>query len=395
MAFLKKREGSKKPWQVRYRDHTGRDRSEQYTRRSDAESRRREVQIAEETGRLDLLDSGKATLAEIGVRFFALHKGEWKANTAAGHAYVWNAAVEGESDCPRAAIADMAVRNLRKSHVTEWRNDALAAGVPASSVKRAQSLIVRTLDFACDENMIAANPAARVKPPKEEDRPRIYVVTPQQVEAIRAQMNECDGVFVSILAYAGLRPHEARALTIEQFGGTDLRLERACAEDGSLQPLKAGHEARDVPICSALAADVKAAKWDTGLMFPNVHGDAMTKVDYDNWRKRRFAKAVENANAKIAKEAAKTKADPLLPADLTPYDLRHSICSLWYRQGIDKATIASWLGHSIPVLETRYAHHFKVLDLLDKRTVDQMIRDARKKVRLSDPSDPSAACGRV
>ena len=47
-----------KPHQVRYRDHTGRQRSEQFTARADAASRLREVQTMEETGRLDLLDAG-------------------------------------------------------------------------------------------------------------------------------------------------------------------------------------------------------------------------------------------------------------------------------------------------------------------------------------------------
>ena len=362
MASLAKRPGTRKPWQIRYRDHTGRSRSEQFTRKGDAEARLREVQTAEETGRIDLMDAGTATLSEVGVQFFRLHKGEWKENTAKGHAYVWNAAVEGESGYPRAALADMAVRNIRKSHVTAWRNDALDVGVPVSSVRRALSLIVRTLDFAADEDMIPANPAARVKPPNEAEAPRASIITPEQVEALRAQMTERDAVFVSILAFAGLRPHEARALRPEQFGGSELHLERACAEDGSLQPLKAGHDVRDVPICAALAADVAAVKWGK-LMFPNAHGDPMTKVDYDNWRKRRFKKAVKTA---------------ALPADLNPYDLRHSICSLWYRQGIDKATIAARLGHSIPVLEKVYAHHFKALDPFDRRSVDELIADARR-----------------
>jgi integrase len=378
MASLKKRTSSKKPWQVRYRDHTGRDRSEQFTRKADAEARLREVQTAEETGRIDLLDSGTATLAEVGVDFFRLHKGEWSKNTAKGHGYIWNAVVEGESSYPRAALADMAVRNIRKSHVQQFKVDALAAGVPVSSVRRALSLITRTLDHAADEDMIASNPAARVKPPTEDERPRASIITPEQVEAIRAQMDERDAAFVSILAYAGLRPHEARALRPEQFGGRELHLERACGEDGGLQPLKAGHDMRDVPISAALAADVAAVTWGRGLMFGNVHGTCWTKTDYDNWRKRRFKTAVAKANAALVQQAEDKGEDPaLLPADLNPYDLRHSIASLWYREGIDKATIAYRLGHSIPVLEKVYTSHFKTLDPLDKRSVDDLIADAR------------------
>jgi integrase len=230
VASLTYREGSTRPWRVRYRDHVGRSCSEQFTRKADAESRLREVQTAEQTGRIDVLDAGTATLAEVGVQFFGLHKRDWKTNTAEGHAYIWNSAIEGEARYPRAAIADMPVRNIRKSHVTQWRNDALDVGVPVSSVRRALSLISRALDFAADEDLIAANPAARVKAPTEGQRPRPSIITPDQVEAIRAQMKERDAAFVSVLAYAGLRPHEARALTAEQFGSSTLHLEQACAE---------------------------------------------------------------------------------------------------------------------------------------------------------------------
>lgn len=216
--------------------------------------------------------------------------------------------------------------------------------------------------------MIGANPADRVKPPTEDERPRASIITPTQVEAIRSRLDERDAVFVSIMAYAGLRPHEALALRSGQFGGAELHLCESVGHDGGIRPyLKSGHDMRDVPICSALAADVAAVKWGKGLMFPNVHGDPWTKVDYDNWRKRRFYKAVKLANGDGAK----------IPEDFTPYDLRHSICSLWYREGIDKATIAARAGHSVAVLERHYAHHFKTLDPLDKRTVDELIEDAR------------------
>jgi integrase len=357
---------SKRPHMVRFRDHTGKQRAEQFSRKADATARLREVESAEQTGRLDVIDGGKQTLAELGAKFVRLERSAWSAQTLDEHRYLWNGVVlgRGASGYPRAALADMPVRSIRKSHVTEFREDARAAGVPASSVTRALSLITRTLDMAEDDGLINGNPAARVKSPKAEPVGPIVVLTPEQVEALRAKLDRRDAVFVSILAYSGLRPHEALALHAEAFKGDELHLRQAVGRDGRLQPLKAGHEQRDVPICSALARDVAAVEWGTGPMFPNVHGGYRTKTDYDNWRNRRFAKAAEAAK---------------LPDALTPYDLRHSIASLWYRQGIDRATIASRLGHSIAVLERRYLHHFKQLDAAERRTVDQLIAAARRK----------------
>jgi hypothetical protein len=71
-------------------------------------------------------------------------------------------------------------------------------------------------------------------------------------------------------------------------------------------------------IAKAVAEDVAAAAWTKDYMFPNVHGEAMTKVDYDNWRKRRFKTAVKKANAKLVKAAAASgEQDPvLIPAGL-------------------------------------------------------------------------------
>jgi len=39
--------------------------------------------------------------------------------------------------------------------------------------------------------------------------------------------------------------------------------------------------------------------------------------------------------------------------------------------------VADWLGHSLAVLQTHYAHVIRGLDPRDRRTVDEMIADAR------------------
>ena len=126
--------------------------------------------------------------------------------------------------------------------------------------------------------------------------------------------------------------------------------------------MKSKNSKRSVPVCSALADDLAAVAWTPGHLMKNAHGGAWTKVDYDNWRKRRFAPAVKAAGVPLK----------------DPYKLRHSIASLWYRQGIDRPTIAAWLGHSITELEETYLQHFKSLDPLDKRTVDELIAAAHQ-----------------
>jgi len=353
-----------RPWQVRYRDHAGVSRSDQFTRKADAQARLLEVQTAEQTGRIDVLDAGKRPLHEIGAQFYALNRRAWADTTAYGHRVIWNSVVLGEASYPRAAIADMPVRMIRKSHVQEFVRDALSAGVPVSSVRRALSLVTRTLDHAADDDLIGSNPAARVKPPSEPDRPVVYVVTPVQVEAIRAQLEPRDAAIVSIMAYAGLRPAEVRALTAAQLGKPNLELVQSVNDDGTLRALKArkGGDRRDVPVCAALAADLAAIDWGTGYLLKGTDGP-WTKSNWANWRNRTFLPAARAAGVTIGR----------------PYDLRHSIASMWLREGIDRVTVADWLGHSVTVLQAHYAHTIKALDPRDRRTVDEIIAEARTR----------------
>lgn len=359
---------SRRPHMVRYRDHSGKQRAEQFSKKADAQARLREVESAEQTGRLDVLDAGKQSLAQIGAQWFRLTASEWSESTAAEYRYLWNAIVLGRgngTNYPRAEIADLPIRTIRKSHGNEFREAALAAGVPASSITRCLSLISRTLEFAADDGLIGANPIASVKPPRPSPRAAIDVLTPEQIEAIRRQLPLRDAALVSILGYAGLRPAEVRALRTAQIGGGWLTLTYQ-NPNGDLIALKKrgeGHK-RTVPICAALRADLAAVDWSGEFLFEKSGGGLWEKFDWDNWRKRTFAPAVTAARVSIKR----------------PYDLRHGIASLWYREGIDKATIADWLGHSLAVLERTYAWPVRSLDPRDRRTVDELIAAARTSV---------------
>ncbi len=372
MASLKKRAASAQPWQVRWRDHKGQSKSRQFSVKADALKFKTEVERAKQTGNLEALDAGALTLAEVGAEFFRLHKGDWSQSTVRNLAYIWNSCIEGDPGAracktyPRAALADMPVRSIRRSHVQAFKVDAQNAGAPDGSVRKALGLISQVLDHAADDGLIGANPAAGVKRPAGSRARDVRVVSPSGVEAIRARLKGRDAALVSILAYAGLRPQEARALEARHIGTRTLRVEFACNPDGSVKELKGqGGAKRSVPICSALRADLDAIDWGEGFLFKSKHGKPWTKTNWDNWRKRKFLPAVRAAGAAIDK----------------PYALRHSIASLWLREGVDHVTVARRLGHSVAVLHREYAHVIDELDPADKRKVDELIAQARNGSR--------------
>lgn len=363
MATVVKRPGSTRPWQVRWRDHTGAPRSRQFTLKADAEQHATDVERAKQTGRLDAIDAGTQTLREVGADFFALHKREWAQSTARNLAYVWNAYVHDSE------LAGMQVRAIRKSDVQRFKVEAQDRGVPDGSIRKALGLISRALEHAADDGLIAANPAAGVKRPSGTRARDVQVIPPAGVEAIRGRLGPRDAALVSILAYAGLRPQEVRALELRHVGKRTIRVEAACNPDGSLKRLKGtGGAARTVPLCKALAADLGAIDWPaTGPMFARSDGERWRKDDWDRWRTRTFGPAVEAAGVEIGR----------------PYELRHSIASLWLREGRDPLTVASWLGHSLAVLLKDYAHVIAELKPGDRRSVDAMIAQARKPAQRS------------
>lgn len=63
-----------------------------------------------------------------------------------------------------------------------------------------------------------------------------------------------------------------------------------------------------------------------------------------------------------------------------PYELRHSIASLWLREGINPVQVAQWLGHNPGMTFTTYAHVIADLDPKDRTPAERMITKARRAV---------------
>lgn len=369
------------PWQIRYRDDNDKQRSEQFTRKADAETRLTEITTAKQLGRLDVLDAGKVTLRDRGKQYITLNPQAWSAATEYGYRKLWNAHVH-DTD-----LAATQLRSIRASHVQQWKVDAVASKVPEGSIRKALGLISQVLDHAALDDVIPSNPARSVKRPSGARRGDIIVTAPEGVEAIRRKLDRRDAAIVSVLAYAGLRPEELRALRWRHVGAKALRVEYALLADGSEAEIKGqGGQRRSVPICTALASDLTSYRDgapDQALIFPfvptgrtNRGADGpMLKEDWARWRSGPFKAAREAAGARITR----------------PYDLRHSIASLWLRERVDPVTVARRLGHSVAVLYGTYAHVMDDLEDDDARTTDEMIAEARKTARKSRRKTPRKA----
>lgn len=334
--------------------------SRSFTRLEDAEAYKETLTIAKQTGKLDEdVNADLIKLRELASEHFAAVGDSLAERTFESYRQQWSNHVLTHR------VADMPLRMLTPRILEDFRDDLKASGVGDASVRRTLTIVQLVLERGVVHGRIGSNPAKAIKKPSGKRKKAIKALSPAQVEAIRAQLKNGDAVLVSLLAYSGLRPAEARALTWGDVGKQSVSIDKAAEPGGEVKATKTG-TTRAVRLVEPLADDLAAYKKLTkgkasGLIFPRADGTAWTDTDWKNWTKRKFKKAAKGAAVDISR----------------PYDLRHTAASLWLHEGISAVQVARWMGHSLQTLSSTYAHVIEDLDPDDRRTAADMIRDAR------------------
>lgn len=250
-------------------------------------------------------------------------------------------------------------------------------GNPAKpkSIKRRHSVFRSCLQFVVELKVFVANPLddVRWEAPKtvQQVDPR-QVPNPEQARALLAavpvvapRVGRHLYAFFACLYFAGLRPSEAVALTIDDcelpasgwgrllLAGSSPAAGKQWTDDGALHEqrgLKARAEGvkRSVPACPELVAILRAhvdefgAATD-GRLFRSQQGNRLAPVSYEAVWQRARARAF-------------TAAQFATPLAKRPYDLRHACVSLWLNGGVPAANVAARAGHSVAMLLGTYAH---------------------------------------
>ncbi|MDT9594864.1 tyrosine-type recombinase/integrase [Nocardioides zeae] len=256
-------------------------------------------------------------------------------------------------------------------------------GRPAqpSTVARKRATLTNALHFAVEQGHLTTNPLDGIRTAHRFQTTvvsRQAVVNPRQARVLLDAVRHNDPAhhaFFAVLYYAGLRPAEARALTVSDctlptsgWGKADLRGSRqssgaAWTDDGAAEEQRslkhrADSEVRTVPLHPDLVAILRAhlAKFETGvdgLLFVTRTGKAGRPLPPP------YANAVSMKSIYRAWSAARQEA--LSPREYDsalakrPYDLRHACLSTWLNAGVPAAQVAEWAGHSTQVLLRVYA----------------------------------------
>jgi len=350
-------------WRVRWRDEAGRNRSKVLGRKRDAEAFDAEVRRMKRTRELGRLDAGKETLAEFGKEWWKLHaEPNLARSTRIGYAIAWDRHI-----LPR--VGQVPLRELSPRMLQGLRADLEADGVGPAAIRKAMVILHGVLARAVEWELLTSNPAAAVRSPVPKRRRVLSPLTPANVEAMRAYLISIgklgDATLISVLAYAGLRPGEALALSWEHARERTLLVEGAVSL-GEIKETKTGRT-RSVAICSPLKRDL--AEWrlacgrpdPAALIFPGHDGRPWSVTAWKNWRHRTYIPAARSAGVSSTR----------------PYDLRHSFVSLLIHEGRSVVEIARQAGHAPTMTLNTYGHVFDEFTLEDRLPAEDQIRKAR------------------
>jgi integrase len=353
-------------WRVRWRQ-AGQNRSKVLGRKRDAEAFDAELRRKKRTGELAALDAGKETLAEFGEEWWKLYaEPNLAATTLNVYAMLWDTHV-----LPR--LGSLRLREITPSVITRFRLELEAESVGRVSIHKAMTLLQGVLQRACEWDRLASNPARAVRKPNVVRARTVEAIAPDAVEAIRAWLLERelarDATVVSVMAYAGLRPGEALALTWAHVRERTLLVDVAVSL-GVVADTKTRRR-RTVRLLAPLGTDLAELRLrvgrprDDSLVFPGHDGRPWTHATYKNWRRRIFRPAATAAGLTGAR----------------PYDLRHSFVSLLIAEGHNVVEVARQAGHSPKMALDTYAHVFEEFDPADRIDAAERIRNAREELR--------------
>lgn len=363
MAAITKREGRDKPWQVRYRDPDGKQRSKQFRRKVDAQRFLVETEHKKDSGGYVPPDAGQVTFEE--------WAGQWL------DAQVFDVATRVQVESRLRVhvyptFGASKLRAVRPSQVQAWVAGR-ANELGPSTVKVLLARVSGIFEAAVADGLLTSNPcrSRAVRAPRVEKK-RIVPWTADQVAAVVAAHPEPYRAVPVVAAGAGLRQGEVFGLRVADVVFLRQRVQvrqqvKLVAGQGGpyLAPPKRG-KLRDVPLADAVAAAVaeRLRRWpagEDGLVFTMPDGGLMNRDHYNRqvWKPALIAAGIEP-----------TRENGM-------HACRHYFASVLLDAGESVRALADYLGHSDPGFTLRtYAHMMPNSEDRTRRAVDAAFSSA-------------------
>ena len=326
-------------WKVSYRTG-GRQRTKTFGRKKDATEFDARMKIAKQRGSMGPA-AGDLTVSELADRWMRTHViPNLRPQTAQVYATVYDQHIGPY-------LGRLKLNEFGTFQVAEFQS-ALYARAPYETASKTMTALSGMFTKGTEWGIVDVNPVRQVKRPPAPVKEPVTPISPRQVEEaiawFRDEGRDQDAVMIAVLAYAGLRPGEVRALRWKDIGERSITVWQAVSGD-ELRPTKTGGS-RSVTLLAPLRADLLEYRLlcgrppDEAFVFPKADGSFLLLEDWKNWQVRWFTK--------MAKQVG-------LPWT-SPYNLRHSFASLLIHSDLPVVQISQQLGHSTEMLLSTYAH---------------------------------------
>ena len=261
------------------------------------------------------------------------------------------------------AIGNEYLQDVKPSQIKNIYSTAYK-GLSNSYIKAARQLYCAMFDSAVADGYLRYNPARdKTAKPQKGKIGTHRAITQQEREWIDTYCHDHRAYPAIItMLYAGIRPQEAKALTIEKAHNakeeTISVLETAHRSGNNQYKItgqgKTKNSKRTIPVFPPVAEALKDKK---GLLITSAHGKQITATTWRNamlsyktcmetaingCHKRWYGKTKEHK--KILDEGGQLP--PWIEFNVVPYDLRHSFCTWGRDNGVELHTMIEWMGHS-------------------------------------------------
>ena len=269
------------------------------------------------------------TFAELVERFLAAHEGDPRTIRT----------LRERLKRPLDAFGDRRLSNLERSvpDIAAWQGK-----LPVGYRPQILAAFSQAIRQAVAWKLIGTNPVAAARTGKRRVAKRREIVpfTHEEIDRIAVELGPRLGPMILFAAETGLRPAELAALEwrdVERDQNV-VHVRRVIAA-GRVKEPKTERSRRRVPLTARATAalDSLPRRIDTRLVFPAPRGG---HIDMHNLARRDWHPALDAASVPSRRL----------------YDLRHTFASNALAAGISLYELSRYMGASVRVLETHYAH---------------------------------------
>ncbi len=340
MAHIRKLPNGR--FEARYRAPDGRERSQRFPTKREAQAHLDQVGVDRRTGTWRDPRAGRIPLADWATQWESTTVHLRASSRARDESYLRNHVLPRFGSMQLDAIGVLDVRR--------WVADLNGSGLAPATVHKAYQTLSKVLRAAVDAGLLAQTPCRRIELPRIE-REEMRFLAPVEIAQLAGAIDPRYRTLVLVASYCGLRIGELAGLRRAQVdleAHTIRVIENAVEVHGHIvrgaPKTKAGR--RTVPVAPTIAAALEhhlQAYTPPGSEAPVFAGAGGGTLRAAAWRGRFWTPAIRAAGL----------------APLRVHDMRHTAVALWIAAGANPKQLAAWAGHtSVAVVLDRYGHLF-------------------------------------